>query len=77
MSPDENEVVGAAISDDGTLNLRFASPRSKQTSEYGNVRLPDGNMRTIYNRNEKNEYSIKDGKMTANGEQSLAMQRCK
>jgi hypothetical protein len=28
---------------------------------------PDGTMRAMYNRNQKNEYTIKDGKFTANG----------
>src|SRR5579871_746004 len=64
---DDNEVVRAALSDDGTLNLRVVFSLLKQTREYGIVKQPDGTIRVIYNRNEKNEYSIKDGKLTANG----------
>jgi hypothetical protein len=73
---DENEVVGATLSDDGTLNLRVVFRDYKQTREYGIVKLPDGGYRTTYNRTEKNEYVIADGKFTASGEQTRALRRC-
>ena len=65
---DEGEVVTAEISPDGMLNLRVFFPSLKQTREFGLMMQSDGTMRAIYNRNQKNEYTIKDGKFTANGD---------
>jgi hypothetical protein len=74
---DEGEVVTAEISADGMLNLRVFFPSLKQTREYGLMMQPDGTMRAIYNRNQKNEYSIKDGNFTANGSPTPPQHRCK
>ena len=52
-STDESEVVTADISGDGMLNLRVFFPSLKQTREYGLMMQPDGTMRAIYNRNQK------------------------
>jgi hypothetical protein len=38
---------------------------------------PDGTIRTMYNRNQKDEYTIKDGKFTANGNPTPSQHRCK
>jgi hypothetical protein len=73
---DENEVVGATLSDDGTLNLRVVFRDFKQMREYGIIKQPDGGYRTMYNRNEKNEYVIADGKFTANGDPTRPLRRC-
>ncbi len=73
---DESEVVTAEVSGDGMLNLRVYFPSLKQTREYGLAMQPDGTMRTIYNRNQKNEYTIKDGKFTANGNPTPPQHRC-
>jgi hypothetical protein len=62
---DENPVVSATVSPDGTLNLRVFFTSFKQTREYGLMLQPDGTLRAIYNRDEKKQYSIKDGKFTA------------
>ena len=74
---DENQVLSATVSDNGMLNLRVSFPRLKETREYGMVKQPDGTIRAMYNRNAKEEYSIKDGKFTANGNSSPAQYRCK
>jgi hypothetical protein len=74
---DESEVVTAEVSADGMLNLRVFFPSLKQTREYGLMMQPDGTMRAIYNRNQKNEYSIKDGNFTANGSPTPPQHRCK
>jgi len=74
---DEGEVVTAEISADGMLNLRVFFPSLKQTREYGLMMQPDGTMRAIYNRNQKNEYSIKDGNFTASGSPTPPQHRCK
>ncbi len=76
-SKDESEVVTAEVSGDGMLNLRVFFPSLKQTREYGLIMQPDGTIRTMYNRNQKDEYTIKDGKFTANGNPTPSQHRCK
>ena len=73
---DENEVVGAAVSADGVLNLRVFFPVMKQTREYGLMRQPDGTMRAMYNRDQNGEYTIRDGKFTANGNPTPSQHKC-
>ena len=75
-SRDESQVLSATVSADGILNLRVYFPSVKQTREYGIQRLADGDIRAIYNRNEKNEYSIKDGKFTATGKPTAPQHKC-
>jgi hypothetical protein len=74
---DESEVIKAEVSGDGMLNLRVFFPRLKQTRAYGFVMQPDGTMRAIYNRNQKDEYTIRDGKFTANGHPTPALHKCR
>ena len=73
---DENPVVSATVSPDGTLNLRVFFTSFKQTREYGLMLQPDGTLRAIYNRDEKKQYSIKDGKFTANGKPTPLQHKC-
>ena len=73
---DESEVVSAEVSTDGTLNLRVFFPSLKQTREYGLIMQPDGTMRALYNRNEKREYTIRDGKFVANGNPTPPQHKC-
>jgi hypothetical protein len=73
---DESEVITAEVSG-GMLNLRVFFPSLKQNREYGLVMQPDGTMRAMYNRNQKDEYTIKDGKFTANGNTTPAQHKCK
>lgn len=74
---DENPVVSATVSSDGMLNLRVSFPALKQTREYGLMLQPDGTMRAIYNRNEKRQYTIKDGKFTTGGKPTPQFHKCK
>lgn len=74
---DESEVVTAEVSGDGMLNLRVFFPGLKQTREYGLMMQPDGTMRAMYNRNQNDEYTIKDGKFTANGEPTPPQHKCR
>ena len=74
---DESEIVAADISEDGMLNLRVFFPSLRQTREYGLMMLPDGTMRAIYNRNQNDEYTIKDGKFTANGNPTPPQHKCR
>jgi hypothetical protein len=73
---DESEVVGADISRDGLLNLRVYFPSLKQTREYGLKLQPDGTIRAIYNRN-NDDYSIRDGRFTADGGETPPQHKCK
>jgi hypothetical protein len=73
---DDNEIVGAEVSADGMLNLRVYFPSLRQTREYGLMRQPDGTMRAMYNRDRKGEYTIKDGKLTANGNPTPTLHKC-
>ncbi len=75
-SRDEAEVLAATVSGDGMLNLKVYFPSVKQTREYGMVHLADGSIRAVYNRNDKNQYSIKDGKFTANGRPTPLQHKC-
>jgi hypothetical protein len=76
-STEESEVVTAEVSKDGLLNLRVFFPSLKQTREYGLMLQSDGTMRAIYNRNQKDEYTIKDGKFTANGNPTPPQHKCR
>ena len=73
---DESEVITAEVSGDGMLNLGVFFPGLKQTREYGLTKQPDGSMRAIYNRNQQGEYTIKDGKFTANGDPTPSQHKC-
>jgi hypothetical protein len=74
---DENEVVTAEVSGEGMLNLRVFFPSLKQTREYGMIKQADGSIRAMYNRNERDEYTIKDGKITASGNPTPSQHKCK
>jgi len=75
-SRDDAEVLSATVSGDGILNLRVYFPSVKQTREYGMMHLADGSIRAVYNRNDRNQYSIRDGKFTANGKPTPAQHKC-
>jgi hypothetical protein len=75
-STDENEVVTAEVSGNGMLNLRVFFPSLKQMREYGLVMQPGGTIRATYNRSQKGEYSIRDGKFTANGKPTPPQHKC-
>ena len=73
---DESEVIAAEVSKSGMLNLRVFFPKLKQTREYGFAMQPDGTMRTMYNRNQKGKYTIRDGKFTASGNPTPSQHKC-
>jgi hypothetical protein len=73
---DEGQVLAAEVSADGLLNLEVYFPTIKQKREYGLMLQPDGGLRAIYNRSEKGEYTIKDGKFVATKKPTLAQHKC-
>ena len=64
---DENEVVSATVDAEGLLNVMVYFPSLHQTREFGLLLMKDGNLRAIYNRGERGEYTIRDGKYVATG----------
>jgi hypothetical protein len=73
---DENEVVSATVNAEGLLNLMVFFPSLHQTREFGLVLAKDGSLRAIYNRSERGEYTIRDGKYVATGAPTPTQQRC-
>ena len=73
---DENEIVSATVNAEGLLNLMVYFPSLHQTREFGLLLAKDGSLRAIYNRNERGEYTIKDGKYVKSGTPTLPQQRC-
>jgi hypothetical protein len=73
---DESEVVSATINAEGLLNVMVYFPSLHQTREFGLLLQKDGGLRAIYNRSERGEYTIRDGKYVKTGEATPAQRRC-
>ena len=73
---DENEVVSATIDAEGLLNVMVYFPSLRQAREFGLLLQKDGSLRAIYNRSERGEYTIRNGKYVATGKPTPAQQRC-
>jgi hypothetical protein len=58
------------------LNLRVLFPEMKQTHDMGFIKLEDGSVRAMYNRDDKKHYSIRGGKFTFDGRPTSAQHRC-
>jgi hypothetical protein len=76
-STDDADVIAAEISADKLLNLRVFFPKLKQTREYGLRMEPDGSIRAFYNRDQKGNYSIRNGLFSANGKPTPPNHKCK
>ncbi|WP_298885152.1 hypothetical protein [uncultured Bradyrhizobium sp.] len=73
---DENEVVSATVNAEGLLALTVYFPSLRQTREFGVMLAKDGSLRAIYNRSERGEYTIRDGKYVKTGAPTPPQQRC-
>jgi hypothetical protein len=73
---DENEVVSATVNAEGQLDVTVYFPSLHQTREFALLLANDGSLRAIYNRSERGEYTIRDGKYVANGLPTPAQRRC-
>lgn len=73
---DESEVVSATVNAEGLLNLMVYFPSLHQTREFGLLLQKDDSLRAIYNRSERGEYTIRDGKYVKTGEATPAQRRC-
>ncbi|MHC2621438.1 hypothetical protein ACVIW2_003470 [Bradyrhizobium huanghuaihaiense] len=73
---DENEVVSATVNAEGVLTVMVYFPSLHQAREFGLLLDKDGSLRAIYNRSERGEYTIRDGKYVATGVPTPVQQRC-
>ncbi|GLR86448.1 hypothetical protein GCM10007857_31590 [Bradyrhizobium iriomotense] len=73
---DENEVVAASTDADGLLNIMVFFPALHQTREFGLALQTDGSLRAIFNRGERGDYTIRDGKFVRTGAPTPAQHRC-
>jgi hypothetical protein len=73
---DDSEVVSATVNAEGLLNLMVFFPSLHQTREFGLLLSKDGGLRAIYNRSERGEYTIRDGKYVKTGAPTPPQQRC-
>jgi hypothetical protein len=73
---DENEVVAASVEQDGLLNVMVFFPSLHETREFGLRLQPDGSLRAIYNRSQRGDYTIRDGRFIRTGEPTPAQHRC-
>lgn len=73
---DESEVVSATVNAEGLLNIMVYFPSLRQAREFGLLMSSDGRLRAIYNRSERGEYTIRDGRYVATGAPTPPQQRC-
>ena len=69
------DVVGLTPQDD-MLVLRTVFPKYRQTRENGVALQPDGSIRSIYNRDQNGNYSVRDGRLTGTGAETLPLYHC-
>jgi hypothetical protein len=77
---DSSSVILATTKADGSLEIvvSFVSFSPPQTRQFAFTKGSDGRIRAISNRNvDTNEYSIRDGKFTANGNTPPWQTRCR
>jgi hypothetical protein len=74
---DSSPVVAATAKRDGSLEITVNFASLSQTRQFSFMRGPDGRIRAMSNRNvNTNEYTIEDGKFTANGNMTPWQTRC-
>jgi hypothetical protein len=69
-------VVAASSDPDGLLNIMVFFPALHQTREFGLLMQKDGSLRAIYNRGQRGDYTIRDGKFVKSGAPTPAQHRC-
>ena len=75
---DSSPVMSATRKADGSLELLVKFESLNQTRQFAFIKGSDGRIRATSNRNvDTNEYSIKDGKFTANGNSPPWQSRCR
>lgn len=75
---DSSAVMSATRKADGSIEIVVSFASLSQTRQFSFRKGSDGRIRAISNRNvDTNEYSIKDGKFTANGNDAPWQSRCR
>jgi hypothetical protein len=75
---DSGSVMSATRKADGSIELVVNFVSFSQTRQYSMIKGGDGRIRSISNRNvDTNEYTIRDGKFTANGNATPWQTRCR
>ena len=75
---DSSSVVSARTKADGSIEIVVNFTSISQTRQFSLIKGSDGRIRAISNRNvDTNEYSIRDGKFTANGNTPPWQTRCR
>ena len=75
---DSNPVMSATRKADGSLEVLVNFGSLSQTRQFSFIKGSDGRIRATSSRNvDTNEYSIKDGKFTANGNAAPWQSRCR
>jgi hypothetical protein len=75
---DSNPVVSLKTNADGSLQAIVNFGSLSRTNEFALIKASDGRIRAMFNRNvDTNEFAIKDGKFTANGNVTPWQTRCR
>jgi hypothetical protein len=75
---DSSPVVLATRKPDGAIELVVTFTSLKQTRQYSLTKGSDGRARALSNRNvDTNDYSVRNGKFTANGNETPWQARCR
>ena len=75
---DSSQVTSATRKADGSLELTVKFDSLSQTRQFTFMKGSDGRIRAVSNRNvDTNEYTIRDGKFTANGNTPPWQTRCR
>ena len=75
---DSSAVMTAVVKADKSIEIVVKFDSLKQTRQFALMKGPDGRIRAVSNRNvDTNEYSIRDGKFTANGGTPPWQTRCR
>ncbi|MGL9620144.1 hypothetical protein QRQ56_19185 [Bradyrhizobium sp. U531] len=70
------EVVEVTRGENNMLILHTEFPNFQKTRENGIVLQADGTLRSIYNRDEAGNYTVRDGRFVASGRETLGLHRC-
>jgi len=75
---DSSEVILATITPDGAIELVVNFVSLKQIRQYRFVKETDGHIHAIFNRDvNTDQYTVKDGKLTANGNDVVSQVQCR
>ena len=71
-----HEIADVRIGENHMLILHTVFPEFRQTRENGIVLQADGTLRSIYNRDDAGNYTVRDGRFVASGGETSGLHRC-